>query len=229
MPWLNCAALLLAGMPTVTFSDLAQARLQTISFFLLGFLASAFLVRLLWNRLQRDVVWLPRISYRTALAGTTLWGLLFLLILTMISGARELLTPGAWERQGSNHRLAAPGDSATQLVDPEAGTPGRAERQSKLKDLRTLLWAAAMANGRRLPATREGAGLPEDAWQQPGRIRVQYGYRGGELGDAARIIAFENQVYGDDARFVLRGDGAVELLESAEGIPSIPNAAGATP
>jgi hypothetical protein len=35
----------------------------------------------------------------------TLWGLLFLLILTMISGARELMTPGAWEKHGSTYRL----------------------------------------------------------------------------------------------------------------------------
>jgi hypothetical protein len=35
----------------------------------------------------------------------TLWGLLFLLILTMISGARELMTPGAWEKHGSTYEL----------------------------------------------------------------------------------------------------------------------------
>ncbi len=34
-----------------------------------------------------------------------LWGLLFTVVLAMISGARELMTPGAWEKQGATYRL----------------------------------------------------------------------------------------------------------------------------
>jgi hypothetical protein len=54
----------------------------------------------LWNSLQRDFPRLPRLSFSRALAGVVLWGLLFIIVLTMISGARELMTPGAWQRQG---------------------------------------------------------------------------------------------------------------------------------
>ena len=41
------------------------------------------------------------------MAAVVLWGLLFMLVLTMISGARELLTPGAWEKKGATYQLKA--------------------------------------------------------------------------------------------------------------------------
>ena len=65
----------------------------------------ALLVKLLWNYLAKDFSKLPPMTYRKALAAVTLWGLLFLLVLTMISGARELMTPGAWEKQGATYKL----------------------------------------------------------------------------------------------------------------------------
>jgi hypothetical protein len=37
-----------AGMPSMRLTDLARLRLQSISFFLVGFFLSAFLVQLLW-------------------------------------------------------------------------------------------------------------------------------------------------------------------------------------
>lgn len=94
-----------AGMPQITLSDIAAARFDSISFFLVLLLLLAWLVQLLWNLLGRDFRKLPRLSYPRALAAVTLWGLIFLLVLTMISGARELLTPGAWEKQGATYRL----------------------------------------------------------------------------------------------------------------------------
>jgi hypothetical protein len=94
-----------AGMPTLTLSDLAEMRVQTISFFLLVLLLSTWAVQGLWNGLRRDFTRLPHLTYRRSLAITALWGLLFVLILTMISGARELMTPGAWERSGATYQL----------------------------------------------------------------------------------------------------------------------------
>src|SRR5579885_1034700 len=87
-----------AGMPSITLMDLARMRVQTISFFLMGLLFSSWIVQLLWNYLCRDFSFLPRLSYGKALSAVILWGLLFVLVLTMISGARELMTPGAWEK-----------------------------------------------------------------------------------------------------------------------------------
>jgi len=52
------------------------------------------------------LTWLPRLSFGRALAGVILWGLLFFIVLTMISGARELMTPGAWKKDGATYKLA---------------------------------------------------------------------------------------------------------------------------
>jgi hypothetical protein len=89
-----------AGMPPpIRLAELARLRLQTISFFLFVLLVSAGCVMWAWNSLRSDFPRLPRLSYPKALGLTTLWGLLFVVVLTMISGARELMTPGAWERR----------------------------------------------------------------------------------------------------------------------------------
>ena len=94
-----------AGMPQITLSDIARARLDSISFFLVVLLLLAGLVQLLWNYLAKDFQKLPRMTYGRALAAVTLWGLVFMLVLTMISGARELMTPGAWEKNGATYKL----------------------------------------------------------------------------------------------------------------------------
>src|SRR5262249_22390064 len=94
-----------AGMPSLTLSDAASLRLQTISFFLLGFLLCSWLILLVWNGLRKAFTALPRLSYGKAVGVVTLWRLMFILVLTMISGARELMTPGAWEKQGLTYKL----------------------------------------------------------------------------------------------------------------------------
>lgn len=111
-PILGTALLLLAaatpvyaGMPTFDLTDLARARLDTISFFIILVLLLALCVKGLWNYLARDFSKMPRMTYPKALAAVTLWGLVFLIVLSMISGARELMTPGAWEKQGATYRL----------------------------------------------------------------------------------------------------------------------------
>src|SRR4051794_23409271 len=103
-----CPAVAHAGMPTVTLTEIAQLRLEAMSFFLAGFLVSAGLFQLLWNYLRRDFTFLPRLSYGKAVGLVALWGLLFVLVLTMISGARELMTPGAWKKNGVTSRLTQP-------------------------------------------------------------------------------------------------------------------------
>ncbi len=100
------ADVLLAGMPSPPdLTTMGILRLQNLSFFLAGFAACAWAVQGLWNYLQRDWPRLPRLTYMKALALVTLWGLLFVLVLTMISGARELMTPGAWEQRGVTYEL----------------------------------------------------------------------------------------------------------------------------
>jgi len=104
--FLLCPAAALAGMPMPHLTERAVLQLSTISFFLAALLVSAGVICGLWNWLRRDFPRLPQLSYLRAVGMTVLWGLLFLVVLTMIAGARELLTPGAWERHGFLYELS---------------------------------------------------------------------------------------------------------------------------
>ena len=86
-------------------TDVARMRVETISFFLLVLLITSGCIQLLWNGLRPSFQRLPRLTYGKALALTVLWGLLFVVVLAMVSGARELMTPGAWDRSGATYRL----------------------------------------------------------------------------------------------------------------------------
>lgn len=100
----------LAGMPApFTLTDIARARLEVIAFFLAVFLLSAGGVKWLWNGLRKSFTKLPHLNYWRALWLVALWGLLFTVVLAMISGARELMTPGAWEQKGATYQLKAKG------------------------------------------------------------------------------------------------------------------------
>ena len=82
-----------------TLSDLSRERLEIISFFVLCLLLCAAVIRGIWNGLRKDFPFLPRLSYLRALGIIAIWGLLFVLILTMIAGARELMTPAPGRRR----------------------------------------------------------------------------------------------------------------------------------
>jgi hypothetical protein len=110
-----------AGMPRVLFddvprylalTDMSRTRLEAISFFAFVGLLSAAAIRWMWNSLRRDFPRLPHLSYAKAVGLFTLWGLLFVLVLTMISGTRELMTPGAWEPNGATYKLRSEKDVA---------------------------------------------------------------------------------------------------------------------
>lgn len=111
----------------LTLSKLAKLRLDAISFFLVGLLASGWAIQVIWNSLAKDFPKLPRMSYLRSLGLIALWGLLFLLVLTMISGARELMTPGAWRKNGLLYELAEPAqpapDDAAKTAAAENSTP----------------------------------------------------------------------------------------------------------
>jgi hypothetical protein len=91
MPSVTLAALRTATQAGLT--ELGQQRLEVISFFLLVLIGCAWLVQRVWNSMRKELPVLPRLSFPRAVGVIVLWGLLFVLILTMISGARELMTP----------------------------------------------------------------------------------------------------------------------------------------
>jgi hypothetical protein len=208
-----------AGMPTplptqdvfervARVNDTALARLQTISFFLVVLLACAGTVQGLWNYLRRDFPRLPRLSFGRALAGVLLWGLLFVIVLAMISGARELMTPGAWQKQGFTYKLTP-------------GVPGPEEdpaalRKQHLERLRVALWHFAATHNGRFPSAGEMAEVPADLWTIPdsGGMRYQY-FPGLNATQPAALLACEPEL-DPRQRFVLRSNGDVAAMSSAE-------------
>ncbi len=83
-------------------------------------------VQFLWNSLAKDFPkLLPRMRFSQALAFVLLLGTLFVIVLTMISGARELLTPGAWKKTGWTYTLPPeePPANNRSTVAPSSTTP----------------------------------------------------------------------------------------------------------
>jgi hypothetical protein len=215
--WLGIAAFLIgcpapafAGMPSWTLTDVARIRIQTISFFLAGFLLSSWLLQLLWNRLGRDFAWLPRLSYGKAVGVVTLWGLLFLLVLTMISGARELLTPGAWEKQGATYRLTQ-GPTSTSNEDSSERV-----RQEKLERLRQALWQYAQAHQGRFPSDRSDPWISREVWQVPDASEMRYVYvPGRKADDGIAPLVYEPDLFGVN-RLVLYTNGEIRSVHGDE-------------
>ncbi len=213
---LACApAVARAGMPSIRLTGVAEMRIQTISFFLMGLLVSAFFVQVLWNRLRRDFVSLPRLSYGKALGVVVLWGLLFVLVLTMISGARELMTPGAWEKQGATYRLATPSTAPRE-------TEMDRKRQQKVERLRTALWEYAQAHGGRFPPSDSVPEIAGDLWQAAGLPRLRYLYVPGLSADQGPFaLAYEPGAFGD-RRLVLLANGAIKPMTLEEILQALP-------
>ncbi len=198
-----------AGMPSVTLSDLARMRVQTISFFLLGLLACSWVVQRIWNSLSADFPRLPQLSYGKALGVVTLWGLLFVLILTMISGARELMTPGAWKKAGYTYKLAEEKPAATE-------GPYERERRQALERLRIALWTYARGHEGRFPPAGAREAIPDEAWRVPDPSGMRYLYVAGQAADVGHaILAYEPGLFGVE-RLALLTDGRVVLVSPEE-------------
>lgn len=183
----------------------ADALWQCISFFVVCLFASAGVVKVLWNALRRDVTVLPPLSYGRALSLILLWGFVFVIVLTMISGARELMTPGAWQKQGWTYRLDSP---------PPRENP-QDERRRALEDLRIALWQHAVTHDGQFPETPEELSNPE-VWSLPGWPGFHFLYVARQRpDDAGRLLAFEPEVDGDE-RLVLLTNGMIGTMRTSE-------------
>ncbi len=219
--WLLTGALLfvpntaLAGMPFFRLSDLARMRFETISFFLLVMLVVGVIVQRLWNRLRLDFQRLPRLSFRGALALVVLWGFAFHLVLTMISGTRELLTPGAWVRDRATYKLR-------EVRPPSETDQLRVARRQQLERLRAALWQYAERHGGRFPLDDYGPEIAESRWTVLDPSQLHYVYVSGSRADGPKTpLSFEPGVYGRD-RYVLYTTGEIELQTVEEIYGAIP-------
>ena len=195
----------LAGMPSFLLTELAKQRLEAISFFALLFVGVTGAVWGLWNRLQRDVPRLPRLGFRSALALVFLWGLGFQLVLAMIAGGRELMTPGAWRKQGLTYQLQ-------ETPPPEERELVAQARRQRLEELRVALWAHAAAHEQRFPDHDYAPGIPEARWRVVGDSGMHFLYVGGQRADAPEaVLAYEPGLFGA-TRWVLFTTGDIRPL-----------------
>ncbi|MCP5537642.1 MAG: hypothetical protein H7A51_15595 [Akkermansiaceae bacterium] len=185
-------------MTVITLTDVAEARLQSVSFFCVVYLLLAWGVKLLWNYLAKSFGWMPRINYRRALALMLVSGLFLYVILTMISGARELLTPGAWKKQGIGYELSS-GEKP----------PSKEVRKEAIQKLKTKLWVYAREHDGKLPHGIFDKSFDSYHWALP-EVTGYYAYIPTQkLGGGRDILVYEPGVMGRK-RFVILTDGSVE-------------------
>lgn len=195
---------LIAGMPSFSLTDLAKMRLEVISFFLATFLASALILKAIWNYLAPDFSWMPRVTYRKSLAILTIAGLFLYVVLTMISGARELMTPGAWKKEGATYRLR---------TDDEKAIP-TTHRKMMIQNLSQRLSEYAIAHDGNFPTKRLGPGIPVESWifSMDGKISMPFEYIGGQTlstsDEEKTVVAYEPPIAGPN-RFAIFSDGSI--------------------
>ena len=197
-----------AGMTMPGFTDLAQSRFQVLSFFLLLYLVLAFIYQRVWNSLTKDFPKLPRIRYRGALGALTVCGLFIYVVLTMISGARELMTPGAWARSGMHYNLREPERDPKPWLD--------SARHASLERLRTALLSYSGRHGGAFPASREQEDFPASEWNSIDPNGLPLVYMPGLKPDVGKeVLAYEPSSFGAN-RFVLLSDGEIVQMKTEE-------------
>lgn len=203
-----------AELPQIrSLSPWIDARLQTLSFFFVSVLLCALAVKGLWGLVRRDWPGLPSLSYRGALAATLLWGLVSVVVLTMISGARELMTPGAWKQHGWTYRLTdehpKPKDTPTK---DEADARSRQRRQG-IEQLKTHLWGYARQHDGRFPDRPD---LSESVWQIPTMTGATYTLipKQSQRPESATVLplAYESTVPDWSPHYVLLTSGVIVLV-----------------
>lgn len=195
-------------MPSITLTEAAAARLNVVSFFLAGFLFCALLLKISWNLLARDFPRLPKVRYKHALGMLLVSSLFLYVVLTMISGARELMTPGAWTKNGVTYELTPPDRDPKPWVE--------SARRRALENLRDALWAFAANHAGEMPPHRETLEIPARLWSgvHPEGDPLAY-VPGSRAGEGRRLVAYEPETFGA-RRFALLSDGSVIPMETGE-------------
>ena len=178
--------------------------IQALSFFVAVFLACALGFQKLWNSVRPDFPAMPQLTYARSVGLVLLWGLLFVVVLTMISGARELMTPGAWRKQGWAYTLDAPAPAK----------PADDERYRAMERLKIALWQYARDHEGGFPAKADDSIDPAlwDFVRWDG-LKLRY-VPGRNPDDAGRVLAYEPEIDGE--RLVLLTNGAIARMHSRD-------------
>ena len=188
-----------AGMTVFTLKDVAKTRIEVLSFFIVGYLLMAWGVKGMWNNLAKSFEKMPKLNYRRALCLSMVSGLFLYVVLTMISGAREVLTPGAWEKRGVGYKLR-----------DELGDLSSGEREEKIKRLKNALWAYAKDHEGKLPKGIFDSSFKETGlWKLPKDV-AYYGFRHrDQIGWGLEVLVYEPAVVGSK-RWVVLTDGSIQ-------------------
>jgi len=194
-----------AGMTVYGLNEVYRLRVQELSFFVFLLLLCTVAFRFLWNTVAKDLPRIPRLGWRQASCLSVLLGVLMLLVLTMISGIREVLTPEAWRKQGTSYKL----NSAEQ--EPV--------RKRAIEDLRYVLFAYADAHDGQFPKHDFTGEIPGKFWEAPDRLGSRFIYVGAlkktAEGETPRILAVEPPNFGEE-RFAIFTDGEIRQEHSDE-------------
>jgi hypothetical protein len=191
-----------AGMTVYGLRDIYRVRFEEMSFFIVLFAACAVFLKFLWNHAVKGFPAIPRLKLRHSFSLALLFGVATLLILTMISGIREVLTPEAWRRQGSSYRLNS---SAQEPV-----------RRRSLEQLRAALFEYAQNHQGQFPPHDYVPEIADKLWQAPDQLGSHYVYSGGlTTNNSHALLAFEPPNFGDQ-RLALRASGEIAFLSQAE-------------
>jgi hypothetical protein len=196
--WLSATLGASAGMTVFTLTDIARARIDALSFFIFAYLGISWVVKLIWNQLAKSFSVLPQLRYLQALGVVFTTGLMFYVVLTMISGARELLTPGAWEKQGVGYRLREDGPAP---IDKNV-------RREALRKLQIAIWDYAKTHEGMAPASPLANQMDSALWWflGGGHYCLMPDVRPGV---GRSILVYEPSSAGT-RRFVLLSDGSIE-------------------
>lgn len=165
------------------------------------------MVQRLWNVLATRCFRLPSITFRDSLLVLFLWGLAFSVVLTMISGARELMNPGAWKKQGWTYTL-----NHSPQVD---STEKLRLKHERLEELRTALWQHAATRGGKLP-THDETSISFRLWQIPTSPGLEFRVVAGQTAEeSGRLYVYEPDTDGDE-RLVLLTNGVIGTMDSSE-------------
>ncbi len=186
-----------AGMTVITLTDVAKMRIESLSFFIAAYLLMALFVKWLWNYLAKSFEKLPTLNYRRALALALISGLFLYVVLTMISGARELLTPGAWQKKGYGYKLE---ESATSGPD----------RSAQASQLRNTLWEFTKQNDGKFPSS-----LFIDEITLTGAQNHFAFIPTNEPSDEKKLLAYEINTSAK-TRTVILTDGSIETWEASK-------------
>lgn len=146
---------------------------------------------------------MPRLGFLASGAVVVLWGLAFVIVLTMISGARELMTPGAWKPDGLTYKLAGESPADAELL---------ARRRRHLDDLRFQLWNYAASHEGKLPDGKQN--VPAIDWEVPEGVGLQYFYHADRSLGESKLLVYEPALFQN--RLALLADGEIRLLSESE-------------